>query len=393
MVEITKTIKCKLIGLTRRKLELLNREYDNFQHFLKTGENRGVYSATRQQGKRTYRKIDPNREYPLVIRKDLMDIRKTDNKLAKYWARIPIHGVRGGVKVALAHQPFSFEEWEICGSKLVRRNGEFFLHVTVKKKVELRCSSIMAIDVGARWVGVSVAPHRSKPKFYGKRVREVRGKYFRLRRKLGRAKKLLAIKKIGHKELRIVNDELHKIAKDIVDEAEKHNAIIAIGNLNGVRNNKGKKANRKVNSMPFYRLKEYIKYKALERGIAVIEVPEFNTSKQCSRCGSMNTKRPSQGLFICLDCGYRINADVNGAKNILKRAQGYMLWAGAVVTRPGGERSILNHTPQPPLTGLHGGSPRLKSGEEVTSRLQRRRVLRLPPLRPRSHARRSPRSL
>jgi len=34
--------------------------------------------------------------------------------------------------------------------------------------------------------------------------------------------------------------------------------------------------------------KEYIKYKALERGILVIEVPEFNTSKQCSKCGSMN---------------------------------------------------------------------------------------------------------
>jgi len=32
-----------------------------------------------------------------------------------------------------------------------------------------------------------------------------------------------------------VNDELHKIAKDIVDEAERHNAIIAIGNLNGIR--------------------------------------------------------------------------------------------------------------------------------------------------------------
>ncbi|MDF2956701.1 MAG: Transposase [Candidatus Alkanophagales archaeon MCA70_species_1] len=173
--------------------------------------------------------------------------------------------------------------------------------------------------MGARWVGVSVAPHRNKPKFYGKRIREVRRKYFWLRRKLGREKKLRAIKKIEHKEKRIVNDELHKIAKDIVDEAERHNAIIAIGNLNGVRNNnKGRKVNRKVNSIPFYRMKEY--NKASERGILVIEVPEFNTSKQCSKCGSMNTKRPSQGVFICKDCGYQINADVNGAKNILKRA-------------------------------------------------------------------------
>ena len=140
----------------------------------------------------------------------------------------------------------------------------------------------------------------------------------------------------------------------------RHNAIIAIGNLNGVRkNNKGRKMNRKVNSMPFYRLKEYIKYKALERGILVIEVPEYNTSRQCSRCGSMNTERPSQGIFICKDCGYQVNADINGAKNILKRAMGYMLMAGAVVTQPEGKRFILNHIPQPPLTGLHGGSPRL----------------------------------
>ncbi|MDF2956517.1 MAG: hypothetical protein OD814_000139 [Candidatus Alkanophagales archaeon MCA70_species_1] len=37
MMEITETIECKLIGLIKRKLELLNREYDNFQHYLKTG--------------------------------------------------------------------------------------------------------------------------------------------------------------------------------------------------------------------------------------------------------------------------------------------------------------------------------------------------------------------
>ena len=49
------------------------------------------------------------------------------------------------------------------------------------------------------------------------------------RRKLGREKKLRAIRKIGHKERRLVNDELHRIAKN--REAEKHNAAIAIGNL------------------------------------------------------------------------------------------------------------------------------------------------------------------
>jgi len=349
IMEVTKTIRCKLIGLTRRKRELLNREYDNFQYWLETGEDRGVYSAYKQDAKWLYKKAKRMKGVP--IRKDLIDIQRRDTKIAEYWARIRVKGVRGGVKVALAHQPFNFEEWEVCESLLVRtKDDDFYLYVTVKKDVELRkeYTSIIAIDIGARWVAVSVARHRSNPKFYGKRVRELRGKYFWLRRKLGRAKKLRAIKKIGQKERRLVNDELHKIAKEIVDEAEKHNAIIAIGDLKGVRNKKrGRKANRKVNSMPSHKLKEYIRYKTLERGILVIEVPEYNTSKQCSRCGSMNTERHSQGLFICKDCGYQVNADVNGAKNILKRAVGYMLTVGAAVTQPEGERFVLSHTPQP----------------------------------------------
>jgi len=190
-----------------------------------------------------------------------------------------------------------------------------------------------------------------------------------LRKKLGKERKLRAIKKIGHKEKRIVDNELHKIGKDVVDEAEKHNAII-VSDLNGVRNNdKGRKVNRKVNSTPFYKLKEYIKYKALERGILVIEVPELNTSRQCSKCGSMNTERPSQGVFICEDCGYQVNADVNGAKNILERAHAYRVWAGAVVTRPEGERFVLatNHTPQPPA----GGSPPTSVGGGGHSNLRR----------------------
>ncbi|OYT34920.1 hypothetical protein B6U96_11715 [Archaeoglobales archaeon ex4484_92] len=70
---------------TKRKLELLNREHGNFQHYLKTGEDGGLFrnKATREPiGRLTPKKNT------FVIRKDLMDIRK-DNEL-KYWARIPM---------------------------------------------------------------------------------------------------------------------------------------------------------------------------------------------------------------------------------------------------------------------------------------------------------------
>jgi len=46
------------------------------------------------------------------------------------------------------------------------------------------------------------------------------------------------------KERRIVDDELHKIAKDFVDEAEKHNAMIEVGNYQEKRQRKNRKLTR-----------------------------------------------------------------------------------------------------------------------------------------------------
>jgi len=39
-------------------------------------------------------------------------------------------------------------------------------------------------------------------------------------------------------------------------------------------------------------------------------------------------------LFKCLECGYKVNADFNGAKNILKRSLEYISRDGAVMSQP-----------------------------------------------------------
>ncbi|MFP4006066.1 MAG: zinc ribbon domain-containing protein [Candidatus Hadarchaeia archaeon] len=47
---------------------------------------------------------------------------------------------------------------------------------------------------------------------------------------------------------------------------------------------------------------------------------EHYTSKKCSRLGAEG-KRVNQGLFKCSLCGYEINVDFNGAKNIFDRTK------------------------------------------------------------------------
>lgn len=55
-------------------------------------------------------------------------------------------------------------------------------------------------------------------------------------------------------------------------------------------------------------------------GITTVEVNAAYTSQECSKCGFVSKQnRQSQSQFKCLCCDYKLNADVNAARNIIKR--------------------------------------------------------------------------
>jgi len=355
------TIKAKIVHLTRVKQRLLEVEYENLQRFLRGEKDVPLYSAHKQQAMRYYRKINSNKEYPLIIRKDLIKIERRDTKIAKYWARIPIKGRRGGVWVAIKpHKPIE-PDMEICESKLFKRNGEWWLHIAVQKEVKKpnpNPNKIIAVDLGDRNLATKVELVDGKiqnPKFYGREVRGIRRHFDWLRRRLGEKKLLKKIKQIGRKEHRKVDYILHKISREIVNRAKELGATIVVGNLKGIRKrDRGKTLNRIVNRMPYYRLTQYIKYKAEWEGIPVLVIPEFNTSKMCHRCGEKG-KRVSRGLFKCPNCGLEYNADLNGAINIAKLSLGYILRDGGALTHPltphEGVEAVCDHQAPTPESG------------------------------------------
>ena len=330
-----KTIKAKILELRKGKEELLTQEYENWQRYLRGDKSVKLYSATKQQAERFLRKlkgkIKPNKEYPLILRRDIY---RADTKLTPYWLKIPIYGVRGGINVPIkTHEPI--KDMVCREAKVIRKGNEWFVYITVEKEVEERNpKSVLAVDLGIRWIATTVSLNNPKPKFYGKELRRVKGHYFYLRRSLALKKAYRAIKKIGHKERRVVNDILHKVSRAIVNEALEDDAMIVLGNLKGIRRkSKSRAFNRKLNSgFPYYRLSQFIEYKARWLGIKVIKISEKNTSKTCHRCGREGIR--VGGLFKCPECGYSCNADYNGAMNILKRGLGYMPGLGAALTQP-----------------------------------------------------------
>jgi putative transposase len=106
---------------------------------------------------------------------------------------------------------------------------------------------------------------------------------------------------------------------------EKRIGTIVLGDLKGIREqgngevrNHGKAGNLKLHAWPFDTFVQMLAYKANLAGITIVQVSERDTSRRCSGCGCVNANsRVHRGLYICLECGAIINADVNGAVNML----------------------------------------------------------------------------
>jgi putative transposase len=326
------TVQAGIVGLTRRKKELLDREYANLQRFLSGDKAVPLYSANKQQALRYYRKVK-QKEYPLSLRNDLINLRRAK---AFWFLKIPVYGVRGGIRVPVKPHR-EFPDGKLCESKIVRKQDRYVAMLTFEFSPPpmRKCDSILAVDLGERFCATAVLWHKGvmKVQFLGREIRGVRRHYAWLRRKLQERGLTQVVKRIGCKERRVVNAILHRVSKRIVSLALATNSYIVLGDLTGIRqrvNGKGKRLKRIVSNMPYYRLTKMIEYKAMLVGIPVITTSEAYTSRTCHICGCEG-KRKTQGLLICPHCA-EYNADLNGAINIAKkfeRSLGYMPLDGA----------------------------------------------------------------
>lgn len=138
--------------------------------------------------------------------------------------------------------------------------------------------------------------------------------------------------KISRLHLHIANirrDYLHKVTTTI----SKNHAMIVIEDLKvsnmsksaaGTVNQPGRNVraksglNRAILDQGWYELRRQLEYKQAWLGGQVLAVNPAYTSQKCACCGHTHKdNRKSQSGFVCIVCGYKENADINGARNIL----------------------------------------------------------------------------
>jgi putative transposase len=151
----------------------------------------------------------------------------------------------------------------------------------------------------------------------------------------GSSSRRKAVKKVGRYDRKISdirNDFAHKTSKSIVDAFEsllvfedlgiKNMTASAKGTVEEPGKNVRQKAglNRSILNAVWGRIKTYTRYKGLRKNKLTIEAPAHHSSQECSRCSYTHTdNRPSQAEFICQDCGFACNADLNASLVIKKR--------------------------------------------------------------------------
>ena len=256
---------------------------------------------------------------------------------------VSLSTIEGRVKIAVSI-PRCYEQyidWQVKSATLSYdvRLQKLRLHLVVKKETpqKLERNSVLGMDSGI----LNHAVLSNNVFFASNHIRAVKGSYQFLRQKLQalgtRSAKRLLRKRSG-REKRFQADVNHRIAKLVV--AQPFN-VIALEKLEVKKVKKnGKRFNRKLGNWAWRQLQRHVEYKAEALGKTVVYVNPAYTSKTCSRCGQIGTRK---GLvFKCKHCGFQLNADLNAARNIALR--GKLLLEQASVNEP---NAPLQHASQP----------------------------------------------
>lgn len=205
--------------------------------------------------------------------------------------------------------------------KVVEKSGKWYVQISVNIPAEKTPSvATMGVDLGLK-VPAVVVTSTGKTRFIGngRQNKHVRRKYQSRRRRLGKLKKLSAIRKQKNKEHRYIKDQNHKISRKIVNMAiEESVSVIKVEKLLNIRQTTrtSRKNAKHLHNWTFYQLQMFIAYKAALAGIQVIEVNPAYTSQTCPKCEKRNHAKDR--MYRCT-CGFQSHRDRVGAINIMRQ--------------------------------------------------------------------------
>jgi len=236
----------------------------------------------------------------------------------------------------LQHRPI---EGEIRSLSMKKEGNRWFAIICVKVSVHVHSNdNAVGIDVGIRdVVTLSTGESVISRNIQKRKSSSVR----RIQRKIARSKigsnnrrkacsKLSVIKRKERNARRTFHHQISaRLARDysliVVEDINIQNLTrSAKGTVDvpGIYVAQKRGLNRSIRDAGWGVLFQMLSYKAECAGGELIKVDPAHTSNDCSGCGDRTPKARKRKLYHCSACGLMIDADKNGALNILQRGLG-----------------------------------------------------------------------
>ena len=233
--------------------------------------------------------------------------------------------------------------------QIVFNKGKWYAHVVyeVVEQSPILNDKVMAVDLGIINTGTTCDTESNANIYSGKQVLAIQHYFNKEKAKLQstltkqypKRHSSRALRLLQDKQTRQINQTLHTHSKAIVTDClNKGIKTLVAGDITNIRKDKnlGYKNNQKLHSWSFSKFIKQLEYKCMKVGIRFVMVNEAYSSQTCSHCGTVRkANRKHRGLYVCKTCSYTINADVNGAVNILKKyLQDFLSRSIGVVAMP-----------------------------------------------------------
>ena len=210
-----------------------------------------------------------------------------------------------------------------------RRNGNYYIHINLNNDTPdfIDTEEVLGVDLGR----TDIAYTSDGESWNGQQLNKVRDKYAWLRLALQKKASLGTrssrrrcrelLRRLSGKEKRFQRHVNHQISRKLVDNAAASKKAISLEDLTGIRERtnqqpKNKQERRKSNNWSFYQLRQFIEYKCILAGVPLLLVNPAYTSKTCHQCFYIGSRSGKGYKCINPACGWKGDADYNGAQNI-----------------------------------------------------------------------------
>ncbi|WP_049986460.1 RNA-guided endonuclease InsQ/TnpB family protein [Halobellus rufus] len=202
-------------------------------------------------------------------------------------------------------------------------DGEFYIQISTRRidgdaevPADTGHQTVLGIDLGVNSLAVSSTGTFWQGDDYDHWCREFEKRRGEIQQR-GTQSAHNALLRLGKREEAWRKQYIHTVANELVAEAVENDCdVIVFEELTDIRERLPQAKWHHV--WAFRCLYEYVSYKAPEQGVSVDQVEPNYTSQRCSRtdCGFTHEDNRHGEHFCCQKCGYEVNADYNGAKNI-----------------------------------------------------------------------------